>query len=101
MSQSERRLGAVLGALTLSVCLFSGCSPEPSDTGSLEQTAAVSAQEADPESQAPSPPRLIVIVSIDTLRADHLGLYGSPRMTSPTLDLFASEGTVFTDASST
>ncbi len=101
MSQSERRMGAVLGALALSVCLFSGCSPEPSDTGPLEQTGAASPQEAEPENQAPSSPRLIVLVSIDTLRADHLGLYGSPRMTSPTLDIFASEGTVFTDASST
>jgi len=42
-----------------------------------------------------------VLISIDTLRADHMGLYGSPRLTSPTLDLFASQGTTFTDASST
>ena len=78
MSQSERRMGAVLGALALSVCLFSGCSPEPSDTGPLEQTGAASPQEAEPENQAPSSPRLIVLVSIDTLRADISAYTGPP-----------------------
>lgn len=33
----------------------------------------------------------ILLVSIDTLRADHLGSYGYPRPTSPRLDQFAAE----------
>ncbi len=33
----------------------------------------------------------IVLVSIDTLRADHLGVYGYGRATSPRLDQFAGE----------
>ncbi len=37
----------------------------------------------------------IVIFSIDTLRADHLGCYGYPRETSPALDQFAREGILF------
>jgi arylsulfatase A-like enzyme len=43
------------------------------------------------------PPRFerIVFVSLDTVRADHLGLYGYPRETSPFLDELASEGAVF------
>jgi arylsulfatase A-like enzyme len=45
-------------------------------------------------------PRRVVLVSIDTLRADHLGLYGYSRPTSPTLDALASESTVFDDATS-
>jgi arylsulfatase A-like enzyme len=45
-------------------------------------------------------PRRVVLVSIDTLRADHLGFYGYPRPTSPTLDALASESTVFDDAMS-
>lgn len=36
-----------------------------------------------------SPPRNLLFVSIDTLRADHLGVYGYPRATSPRLDAFA------------
>jgi arylsulfatase A-like enzyme len=40
-------------------------------------------------------PRLVVLVSIDTLGADHLGLYGYERPTSPVLDALALESTVF------
>jgi len=43
----------------------------------------------------------VLLVSIDTLRADHLGLYGYPRFTSPTLDMLGAEGAVFEDASAT
>jgi arylsulfatase A-like enzyme len=37
----------------------------------------------------------IVLVSIDTLRADHLSLYGYERETSPNLDRLAGESVVF------
>ncbi len=43
----------------------------------------------------------IVLISLDTLRADHLGTYGHHRQTSPVLDSFAADGTVFEDANST
>ncbi len=46
-------------------------------------------------------PRLVVLVSVDTLRADHLGLYGYARPTSPFLDALALESTVFEEAMST
>jgi arylsulfatase A-like enzyme len=39
-------------------------------------------------------PSLLIIV-LDTLRADHLGLYGYPRSTSPWLDDFARTSIVF------
>jgi arylsulfatase A-like enzyme len=42
----------------------------------------------------------IVLISIDTLRADHLGCYGYARRTSPAIDALASEGVLFTDATS-
>ncbi|HEY7696880.1 MAG TPA: sulfatase [Vicinamibacteria bacterium] len=45
-------------------------------------------------------PRLVVLVSVDTLRADHLGLYGYERPTSPVLDALARESTVFEQAMS-
>jgi arylsulfatase A-like enzyme len=45
----------------------------------------------------PSPPN-IVVVTLDTTRADHLGLYGYFRDTSPRLDEFAAEGLVFDGA---
>jgi len=37
----------------------------------------------------------VLLVSIDSLRADHLHCYGYPRKTSPNIDLLAAEGVVF------
>ena len=37
----------------------------------------------------------IVILGIDSLRADHLSCYGYDRLTSPHLDRFASQGVLF------
>lgn len=39
----------------------------------------------------------IVLISIDTLRADHLGAYGYPRATSPFLDSLARESKLFSN----
>ena len=50
---------------------------------------------------SPDRPRAVVLISIDTLRADHLGAYGHHRFTSPVLDEFAAKGVVFEDASAT
>jgi arylsulfatase A-like enzyme len=48
-------------------------------------------------STAPNSPNVIVIV-VDTLRADHLSLYGYDRDTSPYLAQLAQEGVVFDNA---
>src|SRR3979409_1572477 len=45
-----------------------------------------------------APPRAVVLVTIDTLRADHLGCYGYPRPTSPFLDRLAGQGALFDNA---
>ena len=40
-------------------------------------------------------PRNVILISLDTLRADHLGIYGYQRPTSPHMDrLFSTEGVV-------
>ena len=46
----------------------------------------------------PRATRGYILISIDTLRADHLGLYGYPRPTSPFLDSLARRATVFEEA---
>ncbi len=40
----------------------------------------------------------ILLITVDTLRADHLSSYGYPRPTSPTLDRLAAEGVRFDQA---
>lgn len=44
---------------------------------------------------APEAPRHLLLVTIDTLRADQLGAYGSDRGLTPNLDRFASGATLF------
>ena len=44
----------------------------------------------------PLPPRNILLVVVDTLRADHLGCYGFPQATTPNLDDLAGRGVRFT-----
>jgi choline-sulfatase len=39
--------------------------------------------------------RNVVLITIDTLRADHVGAYGSPRARTPALDALAASGTLF------
>ena len=41
----------------------------------------------------------LIVIVIDTLRADRLGCYGYPRPTSPRLDEFSSRGLLFTNTS--
>ena len=40
----------------------------------------------------------VLLITIDTLRADHLGAYGYRRNTSPRIDALARQGTVFDQA---
>jgi len=46
---------------------------------------------------APRPGSHLVLISIDTLRADHLGCYGYDRATSPNLDALAQLSLLFED----
>ena len=54
-----------------------------------------------PETGKPPVPRATrgyILISIDTLRADHLGCYGYPRPTSPFLNSLAGRATLFEEA---
>ncbi len=50
------------------------------------------------EAPRPIAPERILFITIDTLRADHLSVYGYPRLTSPNLDRLAGEGVMFEKA---
>lgn len=47
------------------------------------------------------PPPSVVLITIDTLRADHLGCYGYDRPTSGSIDRLAKEGALFERATAT
>jgi len=42
----------------------------------------------------------VILISIDTLRADHLSAYGYRKLQTPNIDSFAQQGTVFTEIES-
>jgi len=46
----------------------------------------------------PSPPKSVLLISVDTLRADRLGCYGYARPTSPRIDGLAAQGVRFHQA---
>ncbi len=45
-----------------------------------------------------TPPKRVFLITVDTLRADHMGIYGYPRQTSPALDSLAARAVTFTNA---
>jgi len=55
---------------------------------------------SDPQLVGPTAPALpnVILISIETLRRDHLGLYGYGRKTSPFLEEMAKEALVFENA---
>ena len=86
--RDDRPMGTVraqTSGLGMRVCaaivwlgLAGGCAPEP------------------PPQQAE--PRHLVLISVDTLGAKHVGAYGYERDTSPEIDALASRGTLFENA---
>jgi arylsulfatase A-like enzyme len=42
----------------------------------------------------------VIVISIDTLRADHLSAYGSRTVSTPNIDAFAQHGTLFSNVNS-
>ncbi|MDP9122321.1 MAG: sulfatase-like hydrolase/transferase [Acidobacteriota bacterium] len=78
---SARRLLAAAALLVLTACR--PAPPEP-----------------EPEPIEPLPARSnILLITVDTLRADHLSSYGYPRATSPNIDRLAAAGVRFDQAS--
>jgi arylsulfatase A-like enzyme len=50
--------------------------------------------------RAPRPRLNVLLITIDALRADHLGVYGYPRPTSPNIDRLAGQSVTFRRAAS-
>lgn len=86
---TRARCGLLLAASLGIWALASGCDQAP------DPAPAATTQPASPTAMAHPP---IVLIVIDTLRADHLGCYNYFRDTSPNIDQFARSATVFENA---
>jgi arylsulfatase A-like enzyme len=58
---------------------------------------SVPEKSADARDAAPTRPQGVILVWMDTLRRDHLPMYGYTRPTAPALARIAAEGTIFDD----
>jgi arylsulfatase A-like enzyme len=63
--------------------------------GLVALVAAAGGLSCAPPDPLPRRPHPIIIIDIDTLRADHLGCYGYGRPTTPNIDTFAREALLF------
>jgi arylsulfatase A-like enzyme len=98
----DRGPRCLFSALTLTLALaFVGCPAPEAERSTPATLSPASAVEEPGDAGMGAAPRIILLISLDTLRADHLSLYGYERSTSPVLDLLAAEGVVFEDASAT
>jgi choline-sulfatase len=98
MTQPARpapRSAPLLTLAGVAVALGLGCSGAPPSESPSVSPPSVSPPSVPPPAAAPPD---IVLVIVDTLRADHLGFMGHSRPTSPHLDALAAESVVFTRA---
>jgi len=89
------RLSTFLSNLSLAVviALSAGCS-------AFAQTAPVKPTQTKPQSalsvrRSSIAKPSVILITIDTLRADHVGCYGAQTVKTPTLDALAHDGVVF------
>ena len=60
--------------------------------------SACSREKGEQSGQSRLLPENILLITIDTLRADHLGCYGNRSVQTPNLDALAARGTRFSQA---
>jgi arylsulfatase A-like enzyme/Flp pilus assembly protein TadD len=92
--------GFIIGVCTLAVALVS-CKPAAKKQVSSAHVESQSAQ--TPEQPAPSAlarmqPVNVVLITLDTVRADHLHCYGDEKIKTPTIDGLARNGVLFEKA---
>jgi arylsulfatase A-like enzyme len=102
---TQSRFGALLmSILLLGLALAPGCD-RPGATraaaADVEGDGADGVQEIGPASGGQAGRLNLLLIAVDTLRADHLGAYGYERPTSPRIDRFFGGAIVFDDAHAT
>lgn len=86
---SPRRIAHAAALLALASCSREA---SPTSPASSESSLATARHALTPR---------VILVTCDTLRADHLGVYGYPRPTSPNVDALARDSAVFESAYTT
>jgi choline-sulfatase len=76
--------------LLAALLILSAAAPAPA--------RAPEAAGGSPQEKEPPAPRSVLLITLDTTRADHLHCYGYPLPTSPALDRLASDGAIFLGA---
>ena len=87
-----RRLVIFLGIILLGAAAWGQTFAGTSAAGT--SAAGTSAQTSAPASAPPD----VYLITIDTLRADHVGCYGYRQVETPALDALAADGIRFTEA---
>jgi arylsulfatase A-like enzyme/lipopolysaccharide biosynthesis regulator YciM len=87
-------LGLVAAAILVASFLFRALTPAPPTTGAKSTAAGLLGETPPGELN-------VILITIDTLRADRLSCYGSQRITTPSIDNLAGEGARFANAAST
>lgn len=119
-SRARLAIGGLLVLVAVAAALLWSSQSAPTDEPATELTETAPPARIPPSASelvAPPPPAApgalrpvtlgegrrpnILLFTIDTLRADHLGAYGYDRATSPHLDALAARGTRFVSAYST
>ena len=108
----NQRVLAYAGVLFVALCaglLLGPCDPTPSDRGEVTAEKKKKKKKKKPKKikvrtvelgadELACPECNVIVISIDSLRAGHLGAYGYERATSPILDEIANESIVFENA---
>ena len=80
-------------SLAVAITLSAGCSAFAQDAPAKPAQAKPRAAPAVRRSNVAKPS--VILITIDTLRADHVGCYGAQTVKTPTLDALAHDGVVF------
>jgi choline-sulfatase len=91
---------SVLAALTLAVAALPGGCRAPGQGAAAATAPETSAASAVTPAGPGDPPLNLLLVTLDTVRSDHLGCYGDAAAETPHLDALARQGVRFARASS-
>ncbi len=97
----RKRHAVLAGCCTVALLGATACkSSEKQGTPSVAETsqAVQSSQTAASSSNNAMKPTNIVLITLDTVRADHLHCYGDAKIKTPTIDALANSGVLFEKA---